>query len=252
MILLTKRLYNNSQVIRLRNLLGLNPVKINTSHINSDTSVSDAFLWRTEKNFTTIFKFTDLYKLFFNELGKVKIIFYDKYFKEIKKIKLSDIELYNNFIIDKNFLNGIEDYGTFYIFHETNKNIKSIIRNSCYTGFKKDNEIFSFVHGNLPVFTNKENIKSMHNIIGKSLFFYKNYKIQKNFLDYDFSEIFVHNPTNSKINFFLNNTNYTLNKYCSLILKVQKEKIINLKSKCFIFRPIIFNYKNNFLDVHHG
>jgi len=252
MISLAKRFYNNSQIIKLRNLLGLNPVKINTSHINSDSSVSDAFLWRTEKNFTTIFKFTDLYKLFFNELGKVKIIFYDKNFKEIKEIQLSDIKLYNNFVIDKNFLNGIEDYGTFYIFHETNKNIKSIIRNSCYTGFKKDNEIFSFVHGNLPVLINKKNIKSIYSIIGKSLFFYKNYKIQKNFLDYDFSEIFVHNPTNSKINFFLNNANFTLNKYCSLILKVQKKKVINLRSKCFIFRPIIFSYKNNFLDVHHG
>ena len=80
MISLAKRLYNNSQIIKLRNLLGFNPVKINTYHINSDSSVSDAFLWRTEKNFTTIFKFTDLYNLFFNELGKVKIIFYDKNF----------------------------------------------------------------------------------------------------------------------------------------------------------------------------
>ena len=252
MISLAKKIYNSSQVIKIRNFLNLKPVKIDISHINSNSSVSDAFLWRTEKNFETIFKFTDLYKLFFNELGKIKIIFYDKNFKEIKEIQLSDIKLYNNFIIDKNFLNGIEDYGTFYIFHETSKNINSIIRNSCYTGFKKNNEIFSFVHGNLPVLINNKNIKSMPNIIGKSLFFSKNYKIQKNFLDYDFSEIFIHNPTNSKINFFLNNTNYTLDKYCSLIIEVQKEKVINLKSKCFILRPIIFSYRNNFLDVHHG
>ena len=45
MISLAKRLYNNSQIIKLRNLLGFNPVKINTYHINSDSSVSDAFLW---------------------------------------------------------------------------------------------------------------------------------------------------------------------------------------------------------------
>ena len=252
MISLAKKIYNNSQFIKLRNLFYLNPVKIDTSHISSNSSVSDAFLWRTDENFETIFKFTDLYKLFFDELGKVKIIFYDKNYKEIKELLLSDIKLYNNLIIDKNFMNGIEDYGTFYIFHKTNKNIKSIIRNSCYTGFKKENEIFSFVHGNLPVLTYRKNYKSLQNIVCKSLIFYKNFKIQKNFLDYDFSEIFVHNPTNSKIKFYLNNTCYKLNKYSSLILKVQKEKTINLKSKCFILRPIVFSYKKNFLDVHHG
>lgn len=252
MISLAKKIYNTSKIIRLRNFLNINPVKINTSHINLNSSVSDAFLWRTEKNFKTIFKFTDLYRLFFGELGKVKISFYDKNFIKIKELKISEINLYNNLIIDKNFMNGIEDHGTFYIFHENKKNIKSIIRNSCYTGFEKNNGIYSFVHGNLPVLTNKKYKNLSHNIISRSLFFYNNYKIQKNFYSYDYSEIFIHNPTNSKIIFFANNVKYSLNKYCSIIFETKKEKIINLKSKCFILRPIIFSYKNGFMDVHHG
>tara|TARA_B100000886_G_scaffold59431_2_gene36758 strand:+ start:10022 stop:10780 length:759 start_codon:yes stop_codon:yes gene_type:complete len=252
MKLLIKKIYNHPNFVFLRNLLDFNPIKINTSHISSNLSVSDGFLWRTEKNFRTIFKFTDLYKLFFGELSKVKIVFYDKNFKQLKSLNFSDLNLYNNLTIDKNFMHGIEDYGTFYIFHETEKNIDSIIRNSCYTGYQKNNKIFSFVHGNLPTLVNTKNRKIQKNIIGKSLFFYKNYKIQKNFFNYDFSEIFLQNPTNSKIFFFLNNTKYSLNKYCSIILKIKKEKIINLKSKCFIFRPIVFSYKNNYIDVHHG
>jgi len=246
-----KKIFNKQFIIFLRNLSDFYPVKINTSFLEPNTSVSDAFLWRTENNYKTIFKFTDIYKLFFNEIGKVKLIFYDKNFKLLKEIKVEEIKLHNNFIIDKTFMNGVEDYGTFYIFHETKKNLKSVIRNSCYTGFEKNNNIFSYVHGNLPILTNKKNIISI-DIIGKSKFFYKNYKIQKNFLDYDYSEIFIHNPTSSEIKFFLNNYPHFLKKYNSIIINIKNEKIINLKSKCFILRPIVFSYKNNFLDVHHG
>ena len=48
-------------------------------------------------------------------------------------------------VIDKKFMNDIEDYGTFYIFHNTNSKFNSILRNSCYTGYSLNKNLPSFV-----------------------------------------------------------------------------------------------------------
>ena len=45
---------------------------------------------------------------------------------EMKKIKLKDIDLSNKLIIDKNILNGLEDYGIFFIYHKSSKKLKII------------------------------------------------------------------------------------------------------------------------------
>ena len=44
------------------------------------------FFWRTDNQFKTIFKYTDIFKLFFNDpTSKAEIIFYDKSNKFLKK-----------------------------------------------------------------------------------------------------------------------------------------------------------------------
>ena len=50
-------------------------------------------------------------------------------------VQILNIELSNKLVIDRNFLDGLEDFGVFYIFHRSKLNINSIIRNSCYTGY---------------------------------------------------------------------------------------------------------------------
>ena len=86
------KLLNNKIIKNLRDLIGLKPIYMDTEDIKNASSVSDAFLWRTENNFKTIFRFTDLLKVFYKIQGSdVEIIFFDKNGKKIKAIKNSNI-----------------------------------------------------------------------------------------------------------------------------------------------------------------
>ena len=50
----------------------------------------------------------------------------------VSKLKFENLDFIHSLVIDKKFMNDIEDYGTFYIFHNTNSKFNSILRNSCY------------------------------------------------------------------------------------------------------------------------
>ena len=238
----------------LRNIIGFKPVGINTSNLSENYSISDAFFWRTNDGFKTIFKFSDLLKIFFKlDQSRVQIIFYDKNYKFIKEFEINSLDISNEFIIDKSFLGGLSDYGIFYIFHKTKKKFNNSVRNSCYTGYSYNSSIFSFIHGNIPVtyqMYDRTNFES--NIVSKSLFKNQTYKIQNYFDNFSKSEIFLNNPTNKKINFNLNGLKYFLNSNCSKIIDVSNFQEIELISDCYFLRPLIMNYKNNFFDIYHG
>lgn len=250
------KLLNNKIIKNLRDLIGLKPIYMDTEDVKNASSVSDAFLWRTENNFKTIFRFTDLLKIFYKiQASDVEIIFFDKNGKKIKAIKNSNIKTLNEVIIDNKFLDGIEDYGTFYIFHRT-KNIlkeKIILSNRCYLGFSQNNNLPSFVHGNTYAASKEfNNDQESSNIIKNSVYFNKDYKIQNYFDNFDKIEIFLSNPTSEKIKFSINDKLYLLERSCSIILDVSFLKEINIKSNCYFLRPIIFNWKKEFFDVYHG
>ena len=77
MKLFLKKIFLSPIGIILRNTLNFRPVDMVTQHIAP--SVSDAFAWRTDKGFKTIFKFSDLMKLYYKyENTVIEIEFYDK------------------------------------------------------------------------------------------------------------------------------------------------------------------------------
>lgn len=240
--------------ILIRNLSGFKPVGINTTNLSENYSISDAFFWRTNDGFKTIFKFSDLLKIFFkSNMSTVQIIFYDKDYNFIKELIINSIDISNEFIIDQPFFNGLSDYGIFYIFHKTNEKFNNSIRNSCYTGYSYNNSIFSFIHGNVPVaYQRYDRPGFTSNIVSKSMFKNQTYKIQNYFENFSKSEIFINNPTNKLINFKLNESNYFLNPNCSKIIDISHSHEIELISNCYFLRPIIINYKNNFFDIYHG
>ena len=151
MKLLINKIFNNKIIKNIRNFIGFKPVHMSIDHIYNASSVSDAFCWRTDNNYTTTFKFSDLMRLFYDiDNSHAEIIFFDKNYNLIKKINYKNLDISNELNICKSFLNNIEDYGTFYIFHKSNKKIeeKFIISNRCYLGFSYKNNLRSFVHGN--------------------------------------------------------------------------------------------------------
>tara|TARA_Y100000389_G_C17437500_1_gene506436 strand:+ start:462 stop:1226 length:765 start_codon:yes stop_codon:yes gene_type:complete len=248
------KILSKKYLVKLRNILNLRPLNLSFSDLMFPTSISDAFCWRTDNGYYSVFKYIDILKLFYQiKNSEVEIIFYTNRGSKIKNINLKKIRTANILKIDKKLLNGLESYGTFNIFHKTN-NIKKniIISNRCYVGYSRNKSLPSFVHGN--TFAKYKDIKS--DFCGNDIIKInkKNniYKIQKSFKDIKHVEFFLSNPTSEKIDFSINNQNYQLDVGHCKIINLSNLDTIIIKSNCYYLRPIIFNYNNKYIDVHHG
>ena len=254
---LVDKLKNNRVVKFLRNKFSINPIFIDTSKINSSGIISDSFIWRTDSGFETVFKFSDMPKIFLQKNDtKAEMLFYDSENNFLKKIYIDKLELSNSINIDKNFLDGFEGYGFFHIFYK-NENFqddeKTIFSNRCYLGFSKNSKNISFVHGNTYVYSKSFDFKiKKSNFVNTSFLKNQKYRIQNSFKHFDYSELFFTNPTDSKIKFSVNEDNYSINSYSSLLIKLKKVNVVDITSNCYWLRPIVFNYKNNFFDVYHS
>ncbi len=255
---LVKKLAKTNIGILLRNSLNFKPVSLMHFEKDYPISVSDAFLWRTDNGYKTKFKYSDILNLFYKIKNSwVEFHFYSKN-NELKKVeRVDNLNLSNELEITSKYLNNLEDYGTFYIYHfsENTKSLnnKDIISNRCYLGYSQNNNLYSFVHGNtLGKFTSiysRENVLS--DMVKTSLFKNHTYTIQKYFDGFDKNELFFINPTSKNIKFTINGKNYELKPNYSLLLEI-KTPIISFKSNCLFFRPTIFSYKGKYLDVHHS
>ncbi len=250
--LFSRKIFRNKKLKQLRNFIGIRPSFDIISYDEKNISVSDAFFWRTDNGFKTIFKFTNLVSFFYRELEKeIRIVFYDSKNNFIKEVYINGKEK-NSIIIDKKYLNNMESYGVFYVFHNTDVDINSIIRNSCYTAFSLNNSLPSFVHGNTITAQKKLNAEKINfGLGGISLFKKRTYHVQ-NYFEHDKKEIMLVNPTKKRIIIKINNLDLTLNTGCSILLDLKNEKFIKITSKCYLLRPIIFSYNKSYFDVHHG
>ena len=152
---LIKKIFRNYKVINLRNLLNFKPVKINTNDLNSNYSISDSFPWRTDNNYSTIFRFQNILKFFYQDKKNiVDINFFTKEGELFKELRDYNIDSHNEIVINKKLLDEVEDYGSFSIYHKSDFDQNSI-RNSCYTGFSFKKKSYVYVHGNLPTSARK-------------------------------------------------------------------------------------------------
>ena len=245
MKLFLKKIKNNNLIYKLKNTFSKSNALINKNFINSNSSVSDAFCWRTDSGYKTIFKFSDILSIFYKMKNtEVEIIFYSKDNNLIKKILVNELEYSNYLTIDKNFLDGIEDYGFFYIFHKNinDESKKFIISNRCYLGFSFKENIYSFVHGNnfvksLDIINNK----IYSNLINMSFLKNKIYKVQNYFEDMTKTELFFANPSTSKIIFFVNKKKYLLKPGCAKIINIEMDKEAHIRSNCLFIHFYINN-----------
>jgi hypothetical protein len=256
MKLLINKIFRNKKILKIKNFLDINPDHMSLSGIDSSASVSDAFCWRTDSNFATTFKYSDLPNLFYNiKDSYVEIFFYSKNNDLIKKLIFDNLNFSNKLNINQELLNGVQDYGVFYIFHRLNNKTENnfILSNRCYLGFSQNNNLSSFVHGNtLAKYKNLTNDNENTDIVKTTLLINNNYRVQNYFDKFDKSEIFLSNPTSKKITFYIKDKKFFLKRGCSIIIDVTNEKEINIKSNCLFFRPLVFNYKEEYIDVYHG
>ena len=252
---LIKKIAQSDKGIYLRNSIGFRPVKIMIDKSIRFQSISDAFLWRTDNGFKTTFNYADILGLFYKvEDSHVELNFYSKNNDFIKKIIINQLNYSNKLLIDKDFLDGIEDYGVFYIFHryDNYSGDDLIISNRCYVGFSLKDNLSSFVHGNQFVRYQSLDGKYDGSDMVKSSFFNNRYRIQNSFLDFTKSELFFVNPTSKKIDFSIGNIRHRLGKNCSIIIDIGSKENITISSRCMFLRPVIFNYKDDFFDVYHA
>ena len=255
---LIKKILNTNFAIKIRNILDIRSVPMSINNIDSFASVSDAFCWRTDNGFSTVFKYSDILNLFYKTRNsQVELRFYTKENKFIKNLVIENLDYSNELLINSDFLGGLKDYGSFYIYHLTTDNIndENIISNKCYVGYSKNNSLHSFVHGNTLVrFVNINNHKNLEQTDIVKITFLKNqkYKIQNFFRNLDKSELFFVNPTSKKIRFSIDNDNYSLFGGCSIVVEATEKQSVEIKSNCLFFRPVIFNYKGEYIDAYHG
>ena len=256
MKLLINKIKLSNLVIFLRNSFKFRSVAMTVSNINNATSISDAFCWRTDKGFRTIFKYSDILNILYNKKNSyVEFYFYSKDNILLKKLKFNNLNYSNELIIDKNFLNGLEDYGVFYVYHKVNDETKEnfIISNRCYLGFSKNNNLDSFVHGNtIAKYMSLNSNKQKTDLVKMSLFKNFIYRVQSNMSHCDDVEFFFANPTSKKIKLELNKKKYKINPGNSLIINLDDYIGNTIKSNCAFLRPVVFNYKGKFIDVYHG
>ena len=255
---LVKKLASTNIGIFLRNNLNFKPVRLKHFEKDYPISISDAFLWRTDNGYKTKFKFSDILNLFYKLKNSwVEFHFYSKNNELIKIEKINDLKLSNEIEISSKYLNNLEDYGTFYIYHfseNTNYlNNKDIISNRCYLGYSQNNNLHSFVHGNVLVKSTSiySNKSFSTDSVKTSLFQNHTYTIQKYFDGFDKNELFFTNPTSKDIKFTIDNKDYELKSHHSLLVEIITP-IISIKSNCLFLRPTIFSYKGKYLDVHHS
>ena len=60
------------------------------------------------------------------------------------------------------------------------------------------------------------------------------------------------NPTDKGINISINDKDVFLDRGYSRSFDTSEEKLIKIKSNCYLLRPIVFTYNNSFFDVYHG
>ena len=238
---------------QIKNTLKIKPIQINTYNEHS-ISISDSFVFRTDKKFETVFRFIDILDLYFDlSTDEIILEFYCKNNKLIKKKIFNQIKNQNELFIDQNFLDGYSGIGTFVIYHIP-KNKEKLLRfnNRCYVGYKKNNS-YSFVHGNtyvkgLEILSKKEKT----GFVKQSLLSNWKYILQKDFSKYDFSELLIVNPLDTNLKLNCNNENYILKKNCIINIEIKNISTVKLTSNCTLLRPVVFSYKDNFFDVHHG
>ena len=242
----------------MRNFIGYKPVGFVFPANVRNYSCSDLFFWRTDSGFKTIFRFSDIPEIYYGiKHSKVLLVFYNSIGNEIKRIKIKVTAPVTEIMIDRNYLDGLTGIGTFSIFHlvESDESMEIKITNRCYIAYQRHNSIPSFMHGNIEAqylnldFLAKDQIK---NDVAQTIHYKNEYVVQKNLSLFDYSELLFSNPTKRKIWIKIGNIKKVLEPLSCQLVRFEGNDLVRIKSNLSMPRPVIFSYKNDFFDCHHG
>jgi hypothetical protein len=246
-------IYNNPIVIKFRNLSGIKPVLF--KELTGAYAGSDLFIWRTDGNFSTIFRASDIAYTYYQKNSKLKLLFFDAKGDLIKDVEVPFTQEVINFKIDQNLL-GLEGYGSFLAFNLIDEITDlSQITNRCYVGYSLGKDDPSFVHGNVISKYISQGEKEADINLSNKFFEHSintQYLIQKDFSLLDRSDLFFTNPLEKEITIEVNENLLTIKPMETVKITVNECELIKVKSNFGFPRPIVFSYKESFFDVHHA
>jgi hypothetical protein len=243
--------------IWLRNNLGIRPVPYWVPTNVARMTCSDLFFWRSDDEFQTTFRFTDLPSVYYGlKESKVLLTFYDDRGNEIRRINTVVGSTTTEFKVDQSVVGPDRAFGTFSIFHLSDDgNAKDLkVNNRCYVGYSYKNSLPSFVHGNLLaqfIDLDDDNLTVRHNI-AKTALRTSRYFIQKSFTLPDRSELLFSNPSVRPIWIQVGNEKKHVEPRGCVVFPLKEKGRIGVFSNLCFPRPVVFSYKNDFIDCHHG
>lgn len=255
-----KQVFNSSLGISVRNLVNFRPPKF--LHVYKEQYLaSDLFVWRTDNNYETIFKGSNILKKYYSLRSGLKIIFYNESGSLLKEIDIDFPEIGTFTLLINEELLGVESTGTFCVFNypKDKTQRKLSVTNKCYVGYGRAGS-FSMVHGNMVALYLRQDTPSsaMANSLSTSVSSragtYK-YMIQKKFDSESIVTLVFSNPLRRDVNFSVNGKKNTIKPQgCSLFLvdDYTVDGVITIKSDFIFPRPIVICENENYIDCHHG
>ncbi len=265
--LIKNKLFRNKFSLLIRNSFNIKPV--DTYYPDYDKAyVSDFFYWVSNNNFDTKFMLTNISSHIMPSIPQednVKFILYDNNGKIIKEFKISLMPYETKEVVFSDL--DIKGYGSFFVFHEFSdlnnlSNYGSFVAERGYVGYKKNDGVWNFMHGNYNACYLDSNNK-IKSIISKS-FFNQFYYPQVTFNDTDKFSIIINNPTETQTQFDIEcydnqkkSIDYksafikSFNTYNFKFNKININYIV-IKSKILFCRPLIFKEYKTYFDIFHG
>lgn len=264
---LKKKLFSNNLSIFIRNFLSYRP-SIYYNANNKNESISDFFYWTFADGFETKFILTNICSQVLPDLNQndnVSIYIFDNNGNFLKKKEILLIPFETRFVkFNDEELKG--KYGSFFVFHKF-LYFGDLIKNKChiaergYTGFRKNNGLWNFVHGNhyAAALSQKNNIYSLLSFSIFKTF----YNMQLSFNDAESYSIILNNPSKKKIKIELllySNDNslvkihlLKIKSLCTEVIKLSDSnfKYLKIKSNIMMCRPILMKNYKTYFDILH-
>lgn len=255
-----KSLWHCRTFVQIRNFFGIKPQHRKWHYLEDSFSSTDAFFWRVDKDFKTIFRYSDIFGKYFDEKSKVLFIFLDSEGNHLISKTITFSRSVQTLVVDQTLLNS-EGFGSFFAYNipDNPNKFKFKVTNRCYTGFSFKSNGPSFVHGNsiTRYLIKGDMVKDAKDSSHSAIFDHSInscYAVQKDFCGFDRNELFFFNPMKRDLIITIDGSKHLVKSLCTKIVEFKGEsnQITKIYSNYNFARPIIFSYKNEFLDVHHA
>jgi hypothetical protein len=270
---LAQKIYSSPAFQRVRMKTGWR-APMNMRPFSPDETVSDLFPWRVDGKWETLYALPNMMSQFspdVQETDIVTIIIYDHAGQEIIRQNIDFAPMEVRLIKIEDLLKGQTGHGTFAIFHDIRKH--HIFKESgtypmerCYYAFKwRDDDIWSYVHGNLKAVSKHPDKKTPDYVSGytKEARFYRP---QLLFDDCDRFELFYTNPSSKarSIELRLKDINQNIIETKAAVILPSGIHIFDIDNKdrsiaivegwgqIAMWRPLIMKYYQSHFDVFHS